>query len=117
MAGVTIVPPHHYRAVVERVIDADTLKVSVDLGFSIWTKQPLRVRGVNAPELRTAQGKAARAAAARLFELRPGVTVQTYKDQQSFARYVADVWLDDGQLFAAWLIEHGYGVAVLEGVR
>lgn len=39
-----------YRAFVERVVDADTLWVRIDLGFGVRTRQKLRLRGIEAPE-------------------------------------------------------------------
>jgi endonuclease YncB( thermonuclease family) len=95
-------PVHIYRAVVVRVIDGDTLVVTVDLGFRISTTVHVRVRGLHAPELTTPEGKAVAAHVTSLLAQRPNVLVQTFKDRQSFSRWVADVWLDDGVSFAEW---------------
>jgi len=40
-----------YKAIVERVIDGDTIKMSIDLGFRIWIKANCRLYGINTPEL------------------------------------------------------------------
>lgn len=40
-----------YNAKVERVIDGDTIIVNIDLGFGIFTKQNIRLYGINTPEL------------------------------------------------------------------
>lgn len=40
-----------YKAIVEKVIDGDTIKMSIDLGFRIWIKANCRLYGINAPEL------------------------------------------------------------------
>ena len=40
-------------AIVERVVDGDTIDVSIDLGFSVWIKQRLRLWGIDAWESRT----------------------------------------------------------------
>ena len=45
-----------YKAYLERVIDGDTLLVNIDLGFSVFIKQRLRLRGLDAPELGTTKG-------------------------------------------------------------
>jgi endonuclease YncB( thermonuclease family) len=45
-----------YKAYLERVIDGDTLLVTIDLGFSVFIEQRLRLRGLDAPELGTTQG-------------------------------------------------------------
>ncbi len=40
-----------YYAEVERVVDGDTIIVQVDLGFGITTRQYLRLRGIDTPEI------------------------------------------------------------------
>lgn len=47
--------------VVLRVVDADTVRIRLDLGWSIYSEQSCRIIGVNAPELRTPAGRAAMA--------------------------------------------------------
>ncbi|MDP2653095.1 MAG: DUF1016 N-terminal domain-containing protein [Candidatus Omnitrophota bacterium] len=42
-----------YQAFVEKVVDGDTLKVRIDLGFETWTRQVLRLRGIDCPEVGT----------------------------------------------------------------
>lgn len=40
-----------YKATVLKVIDADTLEVEIDLGFSTFTKQRIRLSGVDTSEI------------------------------------------------------------------
>jgi len=49
-----------YKALVERIVDADTIWVNIDLGFASWTRQKLRFRGIDAPEISTQKGKRAK---------------------------------------------------------
>jgi len=44
---------YEYRAKVIRVIDGDTLKVDIDLGFTLHIQQTVRLYGINCPETRT----------------------------------------------------------------
>ena len=44
---------YKYRAKLRRVIDGDTVDVTVDLGFSIMYDCRIRLKGINAPESRT----------------------------------------------------------------
>jgi len=46
--------PHYtYKvASVDRVVDGDTIDVTVDLGFNVFTKQRLRLSYIDAPELK-----------------------------------------------------------------
>ena len=44
---------YKYRAKLRRVVDGDTVDVTVDLGFSIKYDCRIRLKGINAPESRT----------------------------------------------------------------
>ena len=44
---------YEYKAVVDRVVDGDTIDVTIDLGFSVWKKMRVRMEGINTPESRT----------------------------------------------------------------
>src|SRR3990167_7609795 len=46
-----------YKAFIERVVDGDTLIVKIDLGFETRIREYLRLRGIDAPETDTAEGK------------------------------------------------------------
>lgn len=100
-------PSFTYAARLNRIIDADTLVLDVDLGFHVWITVHVRVRGVDAPELHTDAGDAAKAAVVKFFESQPAIVVATYRDVRSFERWVADVYLN-GDLFATWLKTHGF---------
>ena len=52
---------YSYLARVEKVIDGDTLWLDVDCGFGVWSRQKVRLRGIDAPELGTAEGEEAKA--------------------------------------------------------
>ncbi|MBL7196954.1 MAG: thermonuclease family protein [Candidatus Omnitrophica bacterium] len=49
-----------YKAFVEKVTDADTIWVNIDLGFSSWHRSKLRFRGIDAPEISTKKGEKAK---------------------------------------------------------
>ncbi len=44
-------PLHVYKAIVEKVVDGDTLLVRIDLGFDVWVNQRTRFRGINTAEI------------------------------------------------------------------
>lgn len=64
-----------YYAFVERVVDGDTLIVKIDLGFEARIRQYLRLRGINAPELATPEGKKAKAFVERELARVPYITL------------------------------------------
>jgi len=49
-----------YKAELVRVVDGDTVDLIVDLGFDTSRKERFRLYGVDAPEMNTAEGKAAK---------------------------------------------------------
>ena len=46
-----------YRAKLNRVVDGDTLWMIIDCGFNTHVRQKLRLRGINAPELKSVEGE------------------------------------------------------------
>ena len=64
---------YEYRAVVEKVLDGDSVRVSADLGFSVSISIIARLTGLNARELSQPGGKEARTELTRL--LPPGTVV------------------------------------------
>jgi len=44
---------YEYSAIVNRVVDGDTIDVTIDLGFKVWKKMRVRMEGINTPESRT----------------------------------------------------------------
>ena len=44
---------YEYKAIVDRIVDGDTIDVTIDLGFKVWKKMRVRMEGINTPESRT----------------------------------------------------------------
>jgi len=105
-----------YPAELVRVIDGDTAVLRIDLGFNVSTTQHVRFLGYNAPELHGKNASKAQAAKAELESLLAGrkLIVKTSKDFiQTFARYLADVWVADQTGWsnvAGWMKSKGYDV-------
>ena len=84
-----------YRAEVEQVVDGDTLWCVVDLGAGVKTRQKLRLAGIDAPEINSRGGiDAGRYLSRRLKKGRRIVLATTKSDK--FDRYLADVWVNEG---------------------
>lgn len=106
-----------YKVWVDRVLDGDTIKVTIDLGFGITMSQTLRLRGIDAPELPTRDGEEAKAFVEE--RLPPGslLFVKTSKSDK-YDRYLADVFITDKngeeQYLNNLLLEQGHAVRVKE---
>lgn len=80
-----------YQAKEARVIDGDTIEVLIDLGFHSFTLQRVRLAQINAPELRTAAGRAARNFLAESLADAQTLVIQTHKSDLH-GRYVAHIF-------------------------
>ncbi len=114
-----MIDPHlyHYRGVLKRAVDGDTVRVSLDLGLRVYTEVALRIAGINAPEVYrgTPEDRQAGIEARDFLARYEGrdLLVTTHKDRQSFNRYVADVALTlTGEDIADLMVQAGHAVWV-----
>lgn len=99
--------PWRFQARVVRIIDGDTILLSVDLGFSVDARVPIRVANVNAPEMNTPGGRAAELFAMTLLGANPYVVLTTEFDR-TFERYVGTITLPDGTDYGDALVAAGH---------
>jgi micrococcal nuclease len=88
--------PYTYRAIVVSVYDGDTIRADIDLGFGFWAKRrPLRLKGIDAPEMRGDTLEAGRAARDFLRSLVFGkeVVIETFSAGK-YGRWLADVYVE-----------------------
>lgn len=103
--------PYVYLARVVSVHDADTLLADVDLGFGVSIRMPLRLNGLNAPELSTPAGKVAAIWLQARLPAGQQILLATIKDRrEKYGRYLAEIFLDGEPLNTA-LIAAGHAVA------
>lgn len=81
-----------YNGYVERVIDADTLKVRLDLGFGTFSRHDLRLRGIDCPEMSTKGGEAAKVFVQSYIKEAQRIVVRSSRSDK-YDRYLADVFL------------------------
>lgn len=90
---------YEYAAKIERWIDADTLLVHIDLGFSCFREERIRLARINAWEIKSESPYQRRWARSATFQARKkfprgsSVIIQTKKNpvQDMYARYIAEV--------------------------
>lgn len=85
------------RIAVDRIVDGDTVDLRIDLGFRAELKERFRLYGINAPEINTPAGKAARDFLSNLLPLGCGVVLVTCKTQEKYGRWLATLWLPTTQ--------------------
>lgn len=86
-----------YAAYIEKVIDGDTLKVRLDLGFNVWTRQILRLRDIDCPEVGTPTGDEAKAFVRSHLKEAQQIIVRSSRSDK-YDRYLADVFVPALQL-------------------
>ena len=108
------IEPFQYRAVIIRVVDADTVDAIVDLGFSISINQRFRIDSYDAPETWRPRNEAEREhgeeATKRANELLLNKTVllKSSKTAGIYGRYGAIIQLEDGQDYSDLMISEGF---------
>lgn len=97
-----------YRAILVRVVDADTVYLDVDLGFRIYRgNESYRLGRIDAPELSTEEGKTAKAALASF--LLDKVLLVTTAKADKYGRYLIELFAD-GLNVNDWLVTNGYAI-------
>jgi len=118
---------YEYSAKVVRVVDGDTVDALIDCGFSISTRQRIRLLGINTPECRTRdkeekkKGLAAKARLKELIRLGKGqFLVKTFLDKKGkYGRLLGALYnLEvDQRTYNDVLLEEGHATAYLGGSR
>ena len=114
---------YEYKAIIRRVVDGDTVDVTLDLGFNILYNSRIRLLGINTPESRTRdleEKKRGLAAKERVKELCPvgsTIMVETVKDgRDKFGRILGVLWANDVSVNEL-LVEEGHAVPYYGGSK
>jgi len=83
-----------YSATIEKVVDGDTLRVVVDLGFNVRTRQYIRLKGIDCPEMDTSEGKSAKRFVENALAGLGSISLKTVKSDK-YDRYLGDVFYSD----------------------
>ncbi len=98
---------HTYKAQLSRVVDGDTIHVTLDLGFKIQHKEILRLAKISAPELSSEAGKKSAETLKKILKDAPLLIVKTNKTD-IYGRYIADVFFGDkGEIDAEKVAKEG----------
>lgn len=86
---------YEYTARVLKIVDADTVHLDVDLGFDVRRKDSFRLYAIDAPEMGTPEGGAAKAFLEEHIAVGDVVLIRTEKDRrEKFGRYLANLFAD-----------------------
>ena len=100
-----------FNAELIRIVDGDTLELSIDRGFSDHTRMMARLYGCDTPETRGPEAEAGKWVATQVaawFGDRRDVVCHSVRYRRdSFGRSLFHVWLDD-KCITDWLLAKGY---------
>ena len=89
---------YEYRCEVVRIIDGDTIRVDVDLGFGIWSRnETVRLYGIDTPESRTRDleekkyGLAAKQFLTNMLDDSGGIKLKSH-GKGKFGRILGELW-------------------------
>ena len=94
-----------YKAALVRVVDGDTVDLIIDLGFDTSRKERFRLYGIDAPEMNTKEGKAAKAWLEDAIRPPEPIYVQTIQletkaKRDKYGRFLAVLYDDLGDIQA-----------------
>jgi micrococcal nuclease len=110
---------YEYKAKVIKVVDGDTIDVTLDLGFDIFLNERIRLHGINCPESRTSdKAEKVKGLASKAFtesKLPVGkdiVLLSKTFSKEKFGRILADIIVDGINLNEA-LIDVGLAMVFM----
>lgn len=98
---------------ITKVVDGDTLDVVLDLGFSMFTKQRVRLDEIDTPELFSGDdnekkfGLEAKEFVEKWIAEQTEIKIKTTKDDK-YGRILGKLYGNDGKCLNTLLIESGY---------
>lgn len=115
------IEPFVYNAILERVVDGDTIDVTLDLGFNVKLhKQRVRLAGIDTPESRTrdlAEKALGKKASARLKELCGEKLKIKSLGKGKYGRILGIPYSEDDQNICEILIKEGHAVEYWGGKK
>jgi micrococcal nuclease len=106
----------NYKVKVVRVYDGDTIFVNIDQGFNDWKmNQPIRLCGVNAPEVRGVgkeEGLKVKAIVEEMIANKP-VVLHTIDKKDKYGRWLGFIYID-GLNLNQLLLENGHAVPYMD---
>jgi micrococcal nuclease len=106
-----------YSAEVTRVVDGDTIKIDLDLGFGVWYRnQRVRLNGIDTPESRTKdkdekiRGELSKSKLKELIEEKRVKITTAINPNDKFGRILGSIETKDGIKVNEWLVANNYAV-------
>ena len=89
---------YRYYATLNRVVDADTIDLDIDVGFKVFMTHRIRLMDIDAPERFTKEGKRLTQEVKLLFREYGNKVVLETRKSDSFGRYLGWIFWDGEQI-------------------
>lgn len=105
-----------------KVIDGDTVDILIDLGFSVYHKERVRLSGIDTPEMNSKNltekeiAKKAKAFLTVWLKDQKNLTIKTYKDDK-YGRLLGEIFGNGGVCVNNLLMEKGFAWDYLTDTR
>lgn len=113
---------YEYKAKLDRVVDGDTMDLTIDVGFKMTTNQRIRLAHIDTPETyrvkKTSEEykkgvEAKEYVEKRLADNQDKMKINTYKNIGKYGRYIGIIWLEDSDIpLNDELVQKGYAKRV-----
>lgn len=108
------------KARVIKVVDGDTLRLDVDVGYTMRCQRDVRLSRVDTPEIRGSESVAGKYVHDRVREFLESSEYVTIESKEystgKYGRNLCEVW-SDGKCLNQWLLDMRYGWPTGEGGR
>ena len=105
-----------------KVVDGDTVDVLIDLGFSVYHKERVRLSGIDTPEMNSKNvlekeiAKKAKTFITTWLKEQKNLTIKTYKDDK-YGRLLGEIFGNGGVCVNNLLMEKGFAWNYLTDTR
>jgi len=100
---------YNYKATVNKIVDGDTVNLTIDLGFRLTYTANCRLAGINAPELNTEEGQKSKMMLDLVMPKKSKVVISS-TGLDKYGRPLVIIWHFDSTqgTFNDWMINQGY---------
>ncbi len=111
-----VVSPYEYWGKIEKIVDGDTIDVSVSVGFNFFTHARIRLLGINTPEIHGIKqdsdeyrrGQEAMSFVSSLLHVGDWVELKIkHNIKEKYGRWIGLIYVD-GKCLNSLLIQQGY---------
>ena len=104
---------------ISKIVDGDSINACINLGFDIQVTKPIRLVGIDTPEVRTRDdeekryGFLAKSQLEKICDTADSLFLRCVEEKDKYGRVLAELWIRNGDTDTCvnqWLCENHYAV-------